>query len=249
MTVGGTLTLTSGRIATSVNTMTVLSTGNISGGNSTSYVNGTLDRGLTTSSTSALFPIGNASVYAPVSLASATITALTATWWSVCHGNVNSQRSFQLFRLEPEQICGPQLDHHRRQRLRTIGGRGHFQLWEDVQGRNEHSHRHGRSFSGSVWTRPAVAGRTSTSITVSGITSFGDFVIGELPVPVFSNLSSKTNTYGTTSVALTGTLSANSGTAFPVNGSPVTASINGQPVAGTVTDSAGSFPSITAMPL
>lgn len=241
VTVGGTLTLTSGRIATGVNTLTVLSTGNISGGSSTSYVNGTLDRGLTTSSTSALFPIGNASVYAPVSLASATITADGNLVVSTT-GNVNSQGAFSSSGLSQSKYVNRNWTITAANGYAQSAGEVTFNfVGGDVQGAMNTATDMVGSYSGSVWTRPAVAGRTSTSITVSGITSFGDFVIGELPVPVFSNLSSKTNTYGTTSVALTGTLSANSGTAFPVNGSPVTASINGQPVAGTVTDSAGSF--------
>jgi len=53
-----------------------------------------------------------------------------------------------------------------------------------------------------LWTAPTIASRTSTSITVSGINSFSDWIIGELPTPGFSGLTvSPSITYGASSVA------------------------------------------------
>ena len=55
----------------------------------------------------------------------------------------------------------------------------------------------------------------------------------------FSGLSAMTNTYGTTSVSLSGKISA--GTSYPAMGESVTATINGHAVSGNVTDSTGDF--------
>jgi hypothetical protein len=76
-TISGTLTLTSGiLITTSTNSLTLSSssTGAVSGGSSSSYVNGPLDRTLA-ASTNYSFPVGgNSSNYRPISLNSVSVT-------------------------------------------------------------------------------------------------------------------------------------------------------------------------------
>ena len=84
------LTLTSGVIGGNV---VVASGGSITGGGTGSYVNGTLQQSLTTSSTSAFFPIGGSSSYAGVSLGGMTVTAngtLTLSTTSGQHPQINS---------------------------------------------------------------------------------------------------------------------------------------------------------------
>ncbi len=82
--------------------------------------------------------------------------------------------------------------------------------------------------------RLSAATNTSTSLTVNKL------------VPAFSGLSASTNVaYGTTSLTLTGKVSA--GTVYPANGDLVSATINGNAVTGTVTDTVGNF-SITYNP-
>ena len=57
---------------------------------------------------------------------------------------------------------------------------------------------------------------------------------------VFTALSSVTNSYGTTNIVLSGTLS-DGGVAYPANGEAVSATINGYTVSGTVTNGTGNF--------
>jgi hypothetical protein len=110
----------------------------------------------------------------------------------------------------------------------------------DIQGGMSTSASVVGKYNGSIWSLPTVASRTSTSVTVSGISSFSDWVIG-LATPSFSSLTASPSIpYGTSSIILSGTLSA-TGPVYPVNGSTVTASINGHAVNGTVTNSTGNF--------
>jgi len=240
-TLKGMLALNNGQLITGANTLTVTSAGTIVGGSSSSYVYGTLSRGFSTGSgKSGTFPVGDSSVYAPVSLASATVTVAGNLVVSTV-ANQNSQGVFSSSGLS-------QIKYVNRDWTITAGG-GYaesagsitlnFANDTPVGGMSTSADVVGK-YSGGTWTHPTVASRTSTSITVSGITSFSDWVIGELPVPTFS-MSSQTITYGASSKSLTGTLSANSGTVYPVNGSTVTASIAGHAVSGTVTDGTGDF--------
>ncbi|MGD0744370.1 MAG: autotransporter-associated beta strand repeat-containing protein, partial [Verrucomicrobiota bacterium] len=88
---------------------------------------------------------------------------------------------------------------------------------------------------------PLSSGYTaSISVTTGAGGHVNLIVASSIPIPTFSNLANHTNTYGTASVTLTGTLSA-SGPTYPVNDSTVSASINGHAVSGTVTDTSGDF--------
>ena len=67
-TVNGTLTLTSGKITTNANTVIIGSSGSVSGGSSSSYVYGNLQKYVTTGATSRTFEVG-ATNYNPVTVA------------------------------------------------------------------------------------------------------------------------------------------------------------------------------------
>ena len=241
-TLKGTLTLTSGQLITGANILTVTSTGTTTGASSSSYVNGTLSIGFATGSgKSANFPIGDNSSYTPVSLASATVTSAGNLVASTI-ANENSQGAFTLSGLSQTEYVD------RDWTISAINGyaesAGNITLNfapGDIQGGMSTSSDAVAKYSSGVWSHPTVTGRTAASITVSGITSFSDWVIGGLPVPEFSGLASKNISYGSAAVILSGNLSANAGTAYPVNGSTVTASINGHAVNGTVTGNTGAF--------
>ena len=239
-TLKGTLTLSSGQLITGLNMLTVTSAGTISVGSG--YVNGTLSRGFTTGSgKSATFPVGDGSVYAPVNLASATVTTAGNLVVSTI-ANKNSQGAFASSGLSQNKYVNRDWSITAANGYaESAGGITLNFMPGDIQGGMSTTADYVAKYSGGVWTKPTVANRTATSITVSGITSFSDWVIGELPVPSFSNLSSKTISYGSSSLSLTGTLSANSGTAHPVVGSTVSVSINGHSVNGAVTDNTGDF--------
>jgi hypothetical protein len=241
-TLKGTLTLTSGQLITGANLLTVTSTGTTTGASSGSYVNGTLSIGFSTGGgKSANFPIGDSSSYTPVSLASATVTTAGNLVASVT-ANVNSQGAYSSSGLD-------QVKYVNRDWTITVAN-GYAEstgsitlnfIPGDIQGGMSTAQDAVAKYSGGIWTHPTVTVRTSTNITVAGISSFSDWVVGGLPVPMFSGLTSKTIAYGSTNVILSGNLSANGGTAYPVNGSPVTANINGHSVNGTVTNSTGDF--------
>jgi hypothetical protein len=76
--------------------------------------------------------------------------------------------------------------------------------------------------------------------TLTGL-SAGNFTISNALGTAFSNLSSVTNSYGTTNIFLTGTISA-TGPVYPAIGELVSATINGDiTVSGTVTNGTGGF--------
>jgi hypothetical protein len=240
-TLKGTLALNNGQLITSANTLTVTSTGTIVGGSSSSYVYGTLSRGFAAGSgKSGTFPVGDSSVYAPVSLASATVTVAGNLVVSTV-ANQNSQGAFSSSGLSQSKYVNRDWTITAANGYAESAGSITLNFANDtpVGGMSTSTDVVGK-YSGSTWTHPTVASRTTTSITVSGITSFSDWVIGELPVPTFA-VTSQTITYGASSKSLTGTLSANSGTVYPVNGSTVTASIANHPISGTVTDGTGDF--------
>ena len=241
-TLKGTLTLTSGQLITGANILTVISAGTISGGSSSSYVYGTLSRGFAAGSgKSAVFPVGDNSVFAPINLASATVSVAGNLVVSTVN-NQNSQGAFSVSGLSQSKYVNRDWT--------IVAANGYAEsagsltlnfVPGDIQnGMSTNTDVVGK-YSGSTWTKPSVASRGPTGITVSGITAFGDWVIGELPVPTFSGLSSKIISYGSAYVYLSGKLSANAGTAFPVISSMVTASINGHVVGHTFTDGAGDF--------
>lgn len=241
-TLKGTLTLTSGQLTPGANSLAITSTGTTAGGNSGSYVNGTLSIGLATGSgRSANFPIGDGSNYTPVSLASATVTAAGSVVASTT-ANQNSQGAFTASGLNQGKYVNRDWTISAANGYAESAGSITLNFVPgDIQGGMSTAADAVAKYLGSAWTHPTVSSRTSANITVTGITSFGDMVIGALPVPAFSGLTSKTIIYGTNNVILSGTLSGNSGTAYPVNGSTVTASINGHSVNGTVMNTTGAF--------
>ncbi|MFO1475215.1 MAG: YDG domain-containing protein [Verrucomicrobiota bacterium] len=240
-TLKGTLALTSGKLITGANMVTVTSTGTITGGSASSYVYGRLDRGFTTGSgKSASFPVGDSTTYAPVSLSSATVSVAGNLGVSTIANN-NSQGAFSSSGLSQVKFLNRDWTLTAANGFAQSAGSITLNFVPgDLQGSMSTTTDVAARYAGGTWTKPVVAGRTATSITLSGVTSFGDWVVGELPVPVFS-VSPKAVNYGAASISLTGTMSANSGTVYPVSGSAVSASINGHAVSGTFTDSTGDF--------
>jgi uncharacterized protein (DUF2141 family) len=88
------------------------------------------------------------------------------------------------------------------------------------------------SFSGLT-----LGGAAAANYTLAGAS--GTVTITAYPTPIFSGLTSPTITYGTSSVTLTGTVSANG--AYPPSGTVITATINFSPKTTTIDDSTGDF--------
>lgn len=88
---------------------------------------------------------------------------------------------------------------------------------------------------------PMSSGYTATVSTTTGSGGHVDLIVQA--TPVFSGLSNKTNTFGTASITLSGTVSSTGGSTavYPANGDTVRATINGQTVSGTVSNTTGGF--------
>ncbi|MDD5094433.1 MAG: hypothetical protein PHV74_08660 [Dehalococcoidia bacterium] len=188
-TVSGTLTLASGKITTGANTLIIASGGSISGGGSSSYVNGNLRKAFNTGSgQSFTFTIGGAVSYTPVALASMNVTSagnLTAHTTAGDHPN----------------IAASQIDATKsvnRYWALTIGG-GFAATYGatfnypsvDVDGAATPSTFIVNSYSSSTWSSATVSGTpTTTQTSITGEAGFGDFAIGErYSSPVVNNVN------------------------------------------------------------
>ena len=248
-TVNGTLTLTSGKlITTSANLLTVASTASISGASSSSYINGPLDISLTTSSTGATFPVGDASVYAPVSLASATVTAGGDVVVNTVANN-NSTTHFGTSGLSSSQNV------NRDWTITAANGfvesAGSLTLnfaAGDIQGSMSTSADVSKKYASSAWTMPTVASRTGTSITLSGITAFGDFVVGQQTAATIASTSGNSQS-GTVASALANpcVVTVTDGNGDPVAGTSVTFAVGTVPSGATGASVSGTQPATTGV--
>jgi uncharacterized repeat protein (TIGR01451 family) len=173
-TVNGTLTFTSGKITTGAYTLVVSSTGSVS--RTSGHVVGTCQKYVGTGATSRTFEIGDATTYAPIDVAFASVTVagnLSASTTAGSHPNAN---------LSP-------IDEDKNvNRYWTLTNSGitftnysatcTFVSGDLDAGANTTLFIVGR-YSSSTWSSPTVGTRTSTTTQATGLTGFGDFEIGE----------------------------------------------------------------------
>jgi len=184
-TVSGTLTLTSGNITTNVYILSIGSAGSVSGGNSSSYVIGNLQKSFNTGSgQSFTFPIGDAGNYTPINLVSMTVGtagSLTANTTATEHPNIDTSEINSSASVN-------------RYWTLTDGG-GFASSYEatfnfinpgDIDSGADTGSFIVGNYNGSGWTipYPTVGINTSTSTQAIGLTLFGDFAIGETVVVV-----------------------------------------------------------------
>jgi hypothetical protein len=215
------LNLAGGLLTTGTHQVSLGTSASITAG-AGSYVNGNLRKTFAAGAQSFTFPIGDASVYAPVELAFANMTtggSLTVFTTQGQHASIASSG------------IDPAKDVNRFWTLSNSGivssnysARLNFAAGDVVGGANPAAFLV-RRFSGGSWASTALGTVTATSIQATGLASFGDFAVGE-PVAV-TGIAIKTPpakvfyTVGQT-LDLTGlvvTLSTSSGTlqdvAFP----------------------------------
>lgn len=176
-TITGTLTLTSGIIATGTNTLIVSTGGLISGGSNSSYVNGNLQKAFNTGAgQSFTFHIGNASSYAPVSLASTNVStagSLTVKTTNGDHPNIvtsdlDASRSINRYWT---LTAGGGL-------VATYNSTFNY-LNSDLDITAVAAGFAVRRYNSGTWSASTVSGTpTSTSTIISGESGFGDFAIG-----------------------------------------------------------------------
>lgn len=184
--VGGTLTLTSGKIATGANTLIITTGGSISGGGNSSYVNGNLRKDFNSGNgQSFTFTIGDVSAYTPVALTSmdvATAGYLTVRVTGGDHPDIatsgidSSMSVNRYWTLTP----GGGL-------VVTYNATFNY-LSSDLDGSAVASAFAVRRYSSGAWSASTVIGTpTNTALTIIGEAGFGDFVIGNTPyVPSIS---------------------------------------------------------------
>jgi hypothetical protein len=208
LTIGGTLTFTSGKIATGSNKVILTSAGSVS--RTSGHVVGNLQKNVAVSATSRTFEIGDVSNYTPVTLVLTSVTAagdLTAS--TTIPGAVPATASG----IHPTKYLN---------RYWTLTNSGitltSFDptftfVAGDIQGSAATSSFIGAKLTSSVWSNPTVGTLTSTSSQLTGVTTFGDFYLGELGTP--SVTSSAASSISTTGAVLNGTVNDNGSTTTP----------------------------------
>jgi uncharacterized protein YjdB len=191
--VTGILGLQGGEISTSNNKVFVSGAGTINGGNSSSYISGTLQRSVATGSSSVFFPIGETAGYVPVSLAFTGVTTagdLTA--------NVSSSPSKQ------PQIGTSTLDPNKSvNRYWTLTNNGisggtydaTFEfLNSDVDAGADPNKFIVGQFNNGTWSYPTSVDFDLNDTKATGVSGFGDFQIGQLIAtpPTISSINNQT---------------------------------------------------------
>jgi len=175
-TVNGTLTLTSGKITTDANTVIISSSGSVSGGSSSSYVYGNLQKYVPTGAQSPTFEVGTASYYNPVTIAFNNVSVagnLTAKVTSEEHPNIASST----IKSSKNVNAYWTLTKDGTLAFNNYGATFTFVSGDVDSGANTDIFIVGR-YSGG-WTYPTIGTRTPTSTQATGVTSLSDFTIGD----------------------------------------------------------------------
>lgn len=212
ITINGTLDLTSGKLNTGSNTLTIGASGTVSNARSSSYINGNVIKLIAAETTSKDFEIGDATTYAPVNIAFAgSITnstgSIQASTTSGDHAQIASSglvasktvnRTWTL--SNPAAITG----------MTSYSPTFNFVAGDIDTGATTSAFSTTKYFS-SAWAAQSMGTKESTSTQATGVTSFGDFAIGE----------PSTATLTTTSAGMISSKSASSGGIISSNGGAV----------------------------
>jgi hypothetical protein len=174
-TVNGALSLGANHVSTGSNILAIGASGSVS--RTSGYVNGFLRKTTGTGAPTVNFEIGDAGTYAPVSVAFANVSVsgtLTANTTSGDHPNIGTS------------LVDGAKDANRYWTL-TNGG-ATFTTYDatlnfapgDLDGGAATGSFIVGKYTGGTWSIPTVGTRTSTSTQATGMTSFGDFAVGEL---------------------------------------------------------------------
>ena len=179
VTVSQTLALGANKITTGANK--VIANGSVT--RSTGYVLGNLRKPVATGATAPTFEIGDASTYAPVSIAFGNVTAagtLTASTTQLGGapaagglptGTALSQTKYVKRKWTVTNDASSVAFNNYSATLGFAAA--------DVQGGANTNNLVVSKLDGSTWTQPAVGTRTPTTTQATGMTSFSDFNVGE----------------------------------------------------------------------
>jgi uncharacterized repeat protein (TIGR02543 family) len=194
-TVNGTLTLTSGAVATGANTLVMGPSGSVVRTNGQVYGNfrKTVPTG---ASPNISFEVGDGTVYAPIALAFSNVTTsgnLTAHTTPTEHPNIGTS-TFNANKTV--------------NRYWTVSNSGAaFGSYDatfnfvpaDIDAGVNTSLLHVAQWDGSSWSLPTAGTRTATSTQATGLTSFSDFAVGQ--IAVFYHIVASAGPNGTISPA------------------------------------------------
>jgi uncharacterized repeat protein (TIGR01451 family) len=177
-TVNSTLTFTSGSVTTGSSSLYLASGGTVS--RTSGHVVGNFKKFTATGATSKTFEVGDASNYTPVNVSFASVTTagdLTASTTAGDHANISSST------INPSKSVN---------RYWTLTNAGivftdytatfNFVSGDIDSGANTNTFVVGKHSAGT-WSYPTVGTKTSNSTQATGLTTFGDFQIGEAGVP------------------------------------------------------------------
>jgi len=174
VTVGGTLTFTSGNITTGSNTLYLNATGTVS--RTSGHVVGNFKKNIVLGATSKTFEIGDAGNYTPVTVSFASVTTvgdLTASTTTGDHPNISSstinaaKTANRYWTLTNSGIL-----------FTSYSATFNFVSGDVDSGANTSNFIVGK-YSSSTWSYPTVGTKTSTSTQATGLTAFSDFEVGE----------------------------------------------------------------------
>lgn len=188
ITVNGVLNFIAGNIQTGSNKVIISSTGNITGtSQSTGWLNGNLQKNIQTGPTTQTYEVGDNVYYSPASITLNGVTtggSLTMVALATDHPNLNTstidatKSVNRYFKLTNNGIVFTDASV-------TLNW-----VASDIDaGASTANFKAGR-YNGSVWSYPTIASLNPTSIQVAGLTTFGEFAIGEslmaLPVKLLN---------------------------------------------------------------
>ncbi len=171
--VSGTLTLTSGTISLTTDTLSITSTGSVS--RTSGWIAGPLKKYIPTGATSRTFEVGDASVYTPVLVAFASVTGagdLAVTTTSTEHPNAGTSgistalSANRYWTLMPTNVT-----------YTTYSVTLNFNA-SDVDVGADPTSFIVDQYDAAAWQLPTTGTVTSTSTQATGVTGFGDFVVG-----------------------------------------------------------------------
>src|SRR5205823_5533968 len=181
VTITNSLTLANGKVSTGTRQINLGINATFTGASATNYINGKLQKTFNTGAQTFTFPIGDGSVYAPVTLSSLSVTASGSLAASTTNGN-------------HPQIATSGVDStmavNRYWTLTQSGGT--FGTCDatfnypasDVDAGATAANFAVSQWNGSTWSISTVSGTpTTTATTITGESGFGDFVIGD-PLPL-----------------------------------------------------------------
>lgn len=183
-TINSSLTFINGRFNTGSYTMSLSSSAGVINAGPGRYINGNLQKGISPGTVSKTFEIGDASVYAPVVLSfNGTIISegtITAKTTAGDHPNISTSTFLagvtvnRYWSLTNSGVVG------------FISYSATFNYASgDIDAGADYNNLYVGNYNSSVWIYPTTGIKTSTSTQSTGLVSFGDFQIGELPIASF----------------------------------------------------------------